>query len=162
VEFLQTLHKFAIVFGPLFLVQLFAAQTLWGIWLAVRPNTDLNAFRWFNRAIALYVGIISLSGIVLSLLGQKVPVATPNSKPNLSMSCNDAGDICQRLDPNRNWEHWMYGSFIILSLILAEWLVSGKHIPKSFGARLTAVVAFFALGAAFMAVRVAILPAPLK
>lgn len=159
-EFLQTLHDLSLWLGTLFVLLLFLVQTLWGVWLLIRPNTDLNAFKWFNRGIAVYIGIISISGILLSLLGKKVPVATVGSKPNLSASCDPTGQICQPLDPNRNWEHWMYASFIILSLALLEWLVSGKHISKQIGARLTAVVAFFAFGAAFMVARVAFIAAP--
>ncbi len=122
----------------------------------VRPASSAAAFLVYNRLLSVLVGIITLSGVALALMGLKTPIATPGIKPGDSVVCGT--QACQPLDPSRNWEHWMYTAFIVLSLVFVEFLLSGRFVERKVGARFLGIAAFFAFGAAVMVVRVTFLP----
>ena len=156
VDFLRSIHSSSIALGILFPAFLFLIQTVWSLYFVVRPASSVRAFLTYNRLLSVLVGIITLSGVALSLMGLKTPIATPGVKPGDSMVCGTLA--CQPLDPSRNWEHWMYTAFIVLSLVFVEVLLSGRLVERKVGARFLGIAAFFAFGAAIMVMRVVFLP----
>ena len=153
---MRSIHSSSIAFGILFPALLFLIQTVWSLYFVVRPTSSVRAFLTYNRLLSVLVGFITLSGVALSLMGLKTPIATKGIKPGDSIVCGT--QACQPLDPSRNWEHWMYTAFIVLSLVFVEVLLSGRLVERKVGARFLGIAAFFAFGAAVMVVRVTFLP----
>lgn len=155
-DVLKAIHSSSIAFGLYFVAFLFFVQTIWSLFYLVRPESSTRAFLFYNRILSVLIGIFTLSGVALALMGLKTPIATPGLKPGDSIVCGT--QACQPLDPSRNWEHWMYTSFMVLSLVLVEVLLSGRFMERKVGARYLGLAAFFAFGAAVMVVRVVFLP----
>ncbi|WP_369699451.1 hypothetical protein [Deinococcus sp. YIM 77859] len=62
------------------------------------------------------------------------------------------------VDPSRNWEHWMYAGFALLSLYVTEVLLQGRLVHPRRGLRVLPVVTLFLYGCAYMVGRVAVFP----
>lgn len=123
--------------------------TVWSLVPAIRGRVDIPFLIWL-RLTWVTLLLPGVTGILLALGGLKVASAT------------DAGNGATRYgflpDPSRNWEHWMYVAFCLLSLYVLEVLVRGRLIEHQEGLRFLPVATLFLYGCAFMIGRVAVLP----
>ncbi|MBB6099280.1 heme A synthase [Deinobacterium chartae] len=152
-EILRAIHGFN--FGYPIIIG-FVVWLLWSLFLIFRPQIP-RAFNLYTNLLWIVVGINALAGIILALSGNRVPIATPGPAEGLSSVCG-SGVNCLPLDPSRNWEHAMYGGFLILSLAAASLFYRGTLIDRRTGARWMWLVALFAAGVAFRAGQVAFTP----
>lgn len=122
---------------------------VWSIFPAIRGAVH-SSFTAGLRVTWFFTLLPAVTGILLALNGLKVPSATAA-----------AGGLTKygfEPDPSRNWEHWMYSLFALMSLYVLEILVRGKLIDHRVGLRFLPVVTLFLYGVAYMIGRVAVLP----
>ncbi|UQN06923.1 hypothetical protein [Deinococcus sp. QL22] len=122
---------------------------IWSIAPALK-GVVRSGFIFWLRVTWFFTLLPAVTGIILALNGQAVPSATAA-----------AGGLTKygfEPDPSRNWEHWMYSAFALLSLYVLEVLVRGKLIEHRTGLRFLPVVTLFLYGVAYMVGRVAVLP----
>lgn len=153
-EFLRLVHGYQ--FGSalaLFFPTPFALATLilfvWSLGPAVK-GTVRTAFLVGLRVVWALTLIPAVTGVILAVGGAKVPSAT-----------NVGGGLTKYglpYDPSRDWEHWMYTAFALLSLYVIEVLVKGRLIEPRQGLRFLPVATLFLYGVAYMVGRVAVFP----
>ncbi|WP_221089144.1 hypothetical protein [Deinococcus aquaedulcis] len=153
-DFLQLIHGYQF---PSSLALLFptpyALATLvlfvWSIAPAVKTRVSTSFLVWLRLTWALTL-IPGVTGVLLTLSGLKVPSAT------------DVGGGATKYgypaDPSRDWEHWMYAGFCLLSLYVIEVLVKGRMIEHRDGLKFLPLVTLFLYGCAYMVGRVAVFP----
>ncbi len=123
---------------------------LWSFGPAIKLKVG-RPMVWWLRLTWVLTLLPAVTGIILSLGGGKTASAVAA-----------AGKATTKYgyppDPSRNFEHWMYAAFVLLSLYIIEVLVGGKLIKHNPGLRYLPLVTFFMWGCAFMVYRVAVLP----
>lgn len=123
---------------------------VWSLVFLWRPVVTAG-FRWVTWACWALFLLPAVTGVLLALTGHKVPSA-------VAAAGTDATKYGFAPDPSRNWEHWMYSAFALLSLLLIPPLTSGRLFRPEVGARLVPAVTFFLYGVAYMIGRVAVFP----
>lgn len=153
-ELLRALHNFRFdtPLGLFFSNPLVAASLVlfvWSLGPALKGTVGRPFLVWLRLTWAAFL-LPAVTGVILALGGLKVPSAT------------DAGSGASRygfpVDPSRDWEHWMYVAFVLLSLYIVEVLVKGRMVEHRVGLKFLPVVTLFLYGCAFMIGRVAVFP----
>ena len=153
-ELLRALHnlRFDTPLGLLFSNPLVAASLVlfvWSLGPAIKGIVGRAFLVWLRLTWAAFL-LPAVTGVVLALGGLRVASAT------------DAGAGTTRygfpVDPSRDWEHWMYVAFVLLSLYIIEVLVRGRMVEHRVGLKFLPVVTLFMYGCAFMIARVAVFP----
>jgi len=153
-EFLRLIHNFHFntPFGIFLSTPLVVAALvlfLWSLGPAIKGRVGLGFLVWLRLTWVLTL-LPAVTGIILALGGEKVASAT------------DAGGGQTRygypVDPSRDWEHWMYSAFVLLSLYIIEVLVKGRMVEHRVGLRYLPLVTLFLYGCSFMISRVAVFP----
>ncbi|MCP2013191.1 hypothetical protein L1280_000319 [Deinococcus sp. HSC-46F16] len=122
---------------------------VWSLGPALKGELRGGFLAWLRVTWVLTL-IPVVTGVILSLGGAKVPSATA-VQDGLTKYRYPA-------DPSRDWEHWMYSAFCLLSLYVLEVLVRGKLVEHRRGLRFLPVVTLFLYGCAYMVGRVAVFP----
>ncbi|MCD0166628.1 hypothetical protein [Deinococcus sp. 12RED42] len=153
-EFLRLIHgyQFNNAFALLFPTP-YALATLvlliWSVAPALKGRVGPGFMVWLRLTWVLTL-LPGVTGVIMALGGAKVPSAT------------DVGGGLSKYnypaDPSRDWEHWMYAAFCLLSLCVLEVLVRGRLIEHRLGLRFLPVVTLFLYGCAYMVGRVAVFP----
>lgn len=121
----------------------------WSLGPALKGQVGRGFVAWLRLTWVLFL-LPGVTGVLLALGGARTASAT------------DVGGGLTRygfpVDPSRNWEHWMYTAFCLLSLYIVEVLVGGRVVARTAGLRLLPVVTLFMYGCAFMISRVAVFP----
>lgn len=137
---------------------LFFVQWVWSLSFLWRP-VWVGGFMFLSRILFFLVGILAVSGIGLAFMGLHVPIATVGARPDLSVVCNRSSTLdCLPWDPSRQWEHLMYGAFLVLSSVAVEALYRGTLMEKRQGLRWIPLATLFAFGCAVRVGQVAYLP----
>lgn len=153
-ELLRTLHnlRFDTPLGLFFSNPLVAASLVlfvWSLGPAIKGTVGRGFVLWLRLSWAAFL-LPAVTGVILALGGLKVASAT------------DAGGGMTRYgfeaDPSRDWEHWMYVAFVLLSLYIVEVLAGGRMVEHRVGLKFLPVVTLFLYGCAFMIARVAVFP----
>ena len=122
---------------------------VWSLGPALKGEVRFGFLVWLRLTWALTL-IPAVTGVILAVGGAKVPSAT------------DVGGGVSKYglptDPSRDWEHWMYSAFCLLTLYVIEVLVKGRTVPHRSGLRFLPVATLFLYGCAYMIGRVAVLP----
>jgi hypothetical protein len=153
-EFLRLVHGYQ--FGSslaLLFPTPYALATLilfvWSLGPALKGTVRTGFLVWLRVTWVLTL-LPAVTGVILAVGGLKVPSAT------------DVGGGLSKYglpaDPSRNWEHWMYTAFVLLSLYVIEVLVRGRMIEHRRGLRYLPVATLFLYGCAYMIGRVAVFP----
>ena len=123
---------------------------VWSFVFLFQPRPS-RAFTLLLRVTWVTFLLPAVTGVILALGGLKVPsaVAAPG---------RDVTKYGFLPDPSRNWEHWMYALFGLISLVAIEALLAGRAVPHRTGLRFLPVVTLFLYGVAYMVGRVAVLP----
>ncbi|WP_412028477.1 hypothetical protein [Deinococcus yunweiensis] len=133
--------------GPLVVAAL--VLFLWSVAPAVKGTVSRGFIVWLRVTWAAFL-LPAVTGVVLALGGLKVASAT------------DAGGGTTRygfpVDPSRDWEHWMYAAFTLLTLYVIEVLIKGRVIEHRLGLKFLPVATLFMYGCTFMIGRVAVFP----
>ncbi|MBZ9750346.1 hypothetical protein K7W42_05645 [Deinococcus sp. HMF7604] len=152
-EFLRQLHGYQIVGFPipLFptpLALLTLVLFVWSLGPALKLQVGTPFLVWLRLT---WAGLLlpGVTGILLALGGLKVPSAT---------DVGGATKYGYAADPSRDWEHWMYTAFCLLTLYIIEVLVKGRMVEHRIGLRLLPVATLFLYGCAYMVGRVAVFP----
>lgn len=132
-EMLQQAHG---VYLAIPLIVLFLIQLVWSffLWKVEAPTVG---FQWVYRALWTISVATGILGVLFAMAGFKIPVA--------------------KIDPSRQWEHGMYGAFVILTLV-AEYFILGGVLPFKKGVRWVWLAALFGAAVAFRAIQVAYIP----
>lgn len=133
---------------------------LWSLGPALKGEVRQGFLVWLRLTWVLTL-LPVVTGVILAVGGEKVPSATRASADYLREHCGQVGDLskyCLPVDPSRDWEHWMYSAFALLSLYIIEVLVKGRLISHRRGLRYLPVATLFLYGCAYMVGRVAVLP----
>ncbi|GMA16816.1 hypothetical protein E5F05_16515 [Deinococcus metallilatus] len=153
-EFLRLIHgyQFGSALALLFPTP-YALATLilflWSLGPALKGVVRTGFLVWLRLTWVLTL-IPVVTGVILAVGGEKVPSAT-----------NVGGGLTKYgypVDPSRDWEHWMYSAFALLSLYVIEVLVKGRLISHRRGLRYLPVATLFLYGCAYMIGRVAVFP----
>lgn len=153
-DLLRLIHnaRFDTPFGIFLSTPLVAATLVlfvWSVGPALRGEVRRGFLVWLRLTWALTL-IPAVTGVILAVGGEKVASAT------------DAGGGVTRygfpVDPSRDWEHWMYTAFVLLSLYVIEVLVKGRVVEHRLGLRFLPLVTLFLYGCSFMVGRVAVFP----
>lgn len=153
-EFLRLLHGYHFN-SPLgiFLSTPYAVATLvlfvWSLGPALKGRVGPGFLIWLRLTWVLTLLPVA-TGVILAVGGAKVPSAT------------DVGGGLSRYglpaDPSRDWEHWMYGAFGLLSLYVIEVLIRGQAVEHRRGLRYLPLATFFLYCVAIRVVQVAVFP----
>lgn len=122
---------------------------LWSFGPALKREVRTGFMVWLRLTWVLTL-IPVATGVILAVGGARVPSAV-----------NVGGGLTRYglpYDPSRDWEHWMYSAFALLSLYVIEVLVKGRLIRHQTGLRYLPVATLFLYGCAYMVGRVAVLP----
>lgn len=155
-DFLRAVHAFALPVPGIGHHLVFLATLLFvvSLFMALRPGVPA-LFVWLLRLNWLAYGINALTGLILALSGQKVPSATVKEMVN-GRAVSPIGFL---VDPHRQFDHYMYAAFALVTLYALEVLIAGKLVKDTPLRRLLFVTAtFFLVGVAYMGVRTAYLP----
>lgn len=122
---------------------------LWSLGPALKREVRTGFLAWLRLTWVLTL-IPVVTGVILSVGGAKVPSAT-----NLGGGLTKYG---LPYDSSRNWEHWMYSAFCLLSLFIIEVLVRDRTVGNRTALRFLPVATLFLYGCAYMVGRVAVFP----
>ncbi|ADV67112.1 hypothetical protein [Deinococcus maricopensis] len=136
---------------------------LWSLRFLARTDVP-RAFVTLVRVTWVLALLPAITGVLLALGGAKTASATRATAEELARNCpaatpaQDLTRYCLPYDPSRNLEHWMYASFVILSLVMIELMLRGRFLSERTALRLIPVAALFLYGVAYMVGRVAVFP----
>jgi hypothetical protein len=153
-EFLRLVHGYQIN-SPVALLfpTPYALATLvlfvWSVAPAIKGRVGPGFMVWLRLTWVLTL-LPGVTGLLLALGGAKVPSATDVGKGVTKYGFP--------ADPSRDWEHWMYAGFCLLSLYVIELMIREKLTPQRLGLRLLPVATLFLYGCAYMVGRVAVFP----
>lgn len=121
----------------------------WSILPAIQQKIS-GPFLIYLRLTWLAALYPAITGLLLALNGRKVPSATAVN--------GDLSKYNLPADPSRNWEHWMYAGFILLTLYIIELLIKGEWIKREVALRYLPLATFFLYGVAIRVGQVAVFP----
>ncbi len=154
---LREIHRFALPIPGVghHLVLLAALLFLVSLFMVLRPTVP-PLFVWLLRLNWLAYAVNAVTGILLAIMGLKVPSATADHVTGDGHKVTAFGFP---VDSSRNLDHLMYAGFALVTLYVLELLIAGRVLKDGWLRRVVFVTAtLFLLGVAYMAVRVAYFP----
>lgn len=122
---------------------------LWSLGPALKGTVRTGFLVWLRLTWVLTL-LPAVTGVILAVGGAKVPSAV-----------NVGGGLTKYglpADPSRDWEHWMYAAFALLTLYVIEILVKGNLVDHRKGLRYLPLATFFLYCVAIRVVQVAVFP----